>query len=151
RMLTILRAALTHAWRRERVPSDAAWRRLKMFRGTMQSRARFLPLDECQRLLNAADPDFREIVYAGLYTGCRWSELRNLAPGDVNSAAGTVTIHRSKSGKGRHVVLNGDGVRFFETAVAKAGQRAHLFVRADGKPWGSNWQVPLMKAASERA
>jgi integrase len=117
----------------------------------MRSRARILTLDEFQRMINAADADFREIVLAGLHTGARWGELRRLSPSDYNSAAGTLTIQRSKSGKGRHVVVNDDGARFFEQAVAKAVHRSHLFVRADGKPWGGNWQVPLMKAASERA
>ena len=88
---------------------------------------------------------------AGLVTGCRYSELCRLAPGDFNADALTLTIHTSKSGKPRHVVLADDGVAFFEQAVAKAGSRSHLFVRADGAPWRTSWQIRPMVAACARA
>lgn len=152
RVFGILKAALNLAWRRHRVASDQAWRRVKPFKGVTASRARYLQLDECRRLLIAAnDDDFRDMVEAGLYSGARWSELCRLKARDFNRDAGTVAVQLSKSSKARHIILNDDGAHFFTQAVARAHNREFLFVRADGQPWRTSWQIRLMKGACERA
>jgi integrase len=153
RVFGILKAALNRAWHDHKVASDQAWRRVKPFKGVTASRARYLQLDECRRLLNAAnDGDhFRDMVEAGLHSGARWSELCRLKPRDFNHDAGAIAVHLSKSRKARHIILNDDGVQFFAKAVARAHNREFLFVRADGEPWGTSWQIRLMKAACERA
>jgi integrase len=149
----ILKAALNMAWRNHKVASDEAWRRVKPFKGVTASRARYLQLDECRRLLNAANDgdDFRDMVEAGLHSGARWSELCRLKPRDFNHDAGIIAVHLSKSRKARHIILNEDGAHFFAQAVARAHNREFLFARADGEPWGTSWQIRLMKAASARA
>jgi integrase len=153
RVFGILKAALNRAWHDHKVASDEAWRRVKPFKGVTASRARYLQLDECRRLLNAASDsdDFRDMVEAGLHSGARWSELCRLKPRDFNYDAGTIAVHLSKSRKARHIILNDDGVQFFAQAVARAQNREFLFVRADGEPWGTSWQIRLMKAACARA
>src|SRR5262249_54471675 len=79
RMLGTLRAALNHAYAECRVPSDNAWRgRLKPFRNVAVARKRYLSVPEAQRLLNAAQGDFRALVQAALQTGARYSELTRL-------------------------------------------------------------------------
>jgi hypothetical protein len=80
RVFGILKAALNRVWHDHKVASDQAWRRVKPFKGVTASRVRYLQLDECRRLLNAAnDGDhFRDIVEAGLHSGARWSELCRL-------------------------------------------------------------------------
>lgn len=50
RILTVLKAALNHAWRDGSVHSDEAWRRAKPFRGVDGPRVRYLSADECTRL-----------------------------------------------------------------------------------------------------
>jgi integrase len=153
RVLGILKAALNRAWRNERLHDDKAWRRVKPFKGATASRARYLQLDECRRLINAANDgdDFQDMVEAALHSGARWSELCRLKPRDFNRDAGTVTVQTSKSGKGRHIVLTEEGAAFFVRAVAKARNREFLFVRSDGKPWRTSWQIRPMKRSCERA
>ncbi len=70
RNLTVLKAALNHAWQSGRITgSDEAWRRVKPFRGADAARVRYLQIDECTRLLNACEPDFRRLVRGALVTG----------------------------------------------------------------------------------
>jgi integrase len=152
RVFNILTAALNHAFDQRRVSSNDAWgRRVKKFRGVDAARARYLSVDEAQRLLNACDPSFRLLVRGALETGCRYSELGRLEVGDFNSDAGTVHVRKSKSGKGRHVVLTDDGARFF--ARVSAGQpKSHLmFTRPNGRAWGPSNQGAHMAQANEHA
>ena len=105
RVLTILKAALNHAFQEGHVASDDAWRRVKPFRGVDAAVVHFLSGDECRRLVNACDGAFRNIVKGALLTGCRYGELVRLQVADFNAYAGTVTVRESKAGKPRHVAL----------------------------------------------
>ena len=58
-----------------RVGSDLAWRRVKPFREVDTPVVRFLDTSECQRLVNACEGDFRNLVRGALLTGCRYGEL----------------------------------------------------------------------------
>jgi integrase len=151
RIFTVLKAALNKAWRDDKVASDKAWRSVQPFKGADVSRARYLQSPECQRLINAATEDFRQMVRAGLHTGCRWGELCRLTTNDFNEDAGTLAIRTSKSGRPRHVVLTDQGARFFAEAVARAHGRQVLFTRADGEAWRASWQTRPMKLACRAA
>jgi len=106
RILGTLRAALNHASAECRVPSDNAWRgRLKPFRNVAVARKRYLTVAEGQRLLNAAEGDFRNLAQAALQTGARYSELTRLKVHDFDRPSGTVGIAKSKAGKPRRVYL----------------------------------------------
>lgn len=150
RVLTILKAALNHAWREGHVASDDEWRRVKLFTGTVAARVRFLTIDECRRLENAADSDFRPMITAGLHTGCRFSELTRLTAGCL-SDNGTLHITRSKSGKPRHIVLTDEGVKFFQRMSAGLASDDLLFRARNGGSWNRSTQHLPMRAASERA
>lgn len=101
RVLTILKAALNHAWREGKAASDAEWRRVLPFKGVNIARVRYLTVTEAQRLVNASPPAFRALVQAALQTGARYSELGRLRVEDFNRDAGTVAIRESKTGKPR--------------------------------------------------
>ena len=119
RLLAILRAALTHAWREGRVASDHAWRRVKLFENVASARVRYLTVAEGKRLINACgDTDFRNLVRAALETGCRYGELGRLNVADFNPDSGTLAILKSKTGKARHVVLTDEGAAFFAELCA---------------------------------
>src|SRR5215831_7745551 len=62
RILTVLKAALNHAWKSGHVASDDAWRRVKPFRAVETARVRYLSEAECVRLVNACEPAFRNLV-----------------------------------------------------------------------------------------
>ncbi len=151
RILGVLKAALNVAWRTDKVGNDKAWRAVKPYKGADASRARYLTTDDCRRLINASSEDFRDLVWAALHTGARYGELCRLTASDFNPDSGTVAVRISKTGKPRHVVLTEDGIEFFTQAVARAGNRAHLFTRADGEAWAKSWQARPMKAACAAA
>lgn len=152
RVLTILKAALNYALDEGHVKSNDAWgRRLKPFRQVDAARTRFLDLAEARRLINAADPDFRRLVQAGLCTGARFGELARLTVADFNRDAGTLAIWQSKGGKPRHVYLTDEGVRHFkELAQGRAGDEIMLR-KADGTAWQKSEQSRPMAAAVARA
>jgi integrase len=151
RIVAILKAALTHAYREGRVTSDEAWRRVKLFENATATRIRYLSVAEAQRLLNTCEPDFRNLVQAALLTGCRYGELCRLTVSDFNPDSDTLAIHQSKSGKPRHVVITEEGAEFFrKLCVGRAGDEV-LLPKSNGKPWGPSHQIPLMVAAGGRA
>lgn len=150
KVFTILKAALNHAFGENKIASDEAWRRVKPFQDVDVPRVRFLDHDECVRLVNASALDFRKLVRAALYAGCRYGEIIRFRVGDFNPEAGTVQVRESKSGKPRHVVLTVEGQEFFKNETAgRAGDKT-LFLREDGEPWGaSHQQRPLADACSK--
>jgi integrase len=115
RILGMLKAALNFAVADEKV-SEGPWRRVKPFKGVDVARTRYLSIAECQRLLNACDPEFRKLVHALLLTGCRYQEIARLTVADVD--IGTLYIQTSKAGKPRHVWLTDEGRLFFEQLAA---------------------------------
>src|SRR6516162_9016885 len=152
RVLTMLKAALNHAFDEGHVSNRDAWgRKLKPFRDVEVARVHYLDVAQARRLVNAADPDFRPLVRAALETGCRYSELTRLEVADFNQDAGTLAIRKSKSGKPRHVVLTPEGADFFRTHCAGRGRGTLMFRRGDGEPWRKSEQARPMRAACERA
>jgi integrase len=143
RMLATLKSALNLAFREGKVPNDAAWRRVSLFKNVVKAKARYLSLAECERLLNACEPDFRLLVRGALETGARYGELCRMVCGDFNPDAGTVHVHKSKSGEERHIILTEDGAEFFRSLVAGQPGTAPMF----GKQWGPDMQRHRMKDA----
>jgi integrase len=151
RILTVLKSALNHAWKSGLVTSDDAWRRVKPFRAVETARVRYLSEAECVRLVNSCQPAFRNLVWAAVLTGCRYSELASLCAADFNPDAGVVTVRDSKAGKPRHVVLTEEGQRLFATLTAGKVRSDPVFTRDDGGVWGKSHQLRPMQEASQRA
>jgi integrase len=150
RTLTTLRAALNLAYREGKVPSDAAWRRVRAFKGVDAARLRYLTTDECKRLINACPGDFRMLVVAALQTGMRYGELSRLQARDFNLDSGTIAVRQSKSGKSRHVVLTDEGAALFrQWCAGKAG--GDLILTHGGETWGKSHQDIPMRLACTRA
>jgi integrase len=151
RVLTILKAALNHAWNEGEVPSDDAWRRLRPFKDADSARVRYLTEDECTRLVNSTDPGFRPMVQAALLTGCRYSELASLVVADYSSDAGAIQVRITKSGKPRHVILTADGQSYFDSLTAGREPEELMFRKANGNPWGRSHQTRPLRSACEHA
>jgi integrase len=147
RCLGLLKAALNYAWREKKVGSNDAWQRVELFRGVDIPRARYLSVSEAQRLINAAQGEFRTLVEAALQTGARYQELAQLRVGDFNSDAGTLHIRKTKTHKDRHIVLTDEGREFFgQLAVGRAKSEPLL-----GREWKPSWQAPLILEACKNA
>lgn len=152
RILAVLKAILNRAFQDGMVSDDTAWRRVKPFENADEPVTRFLTAAESTRLVNACAADFRPLVKAALFTGCRCGELTRLRVADVNTDTAAIYVNsEAKSGKGRHVPLSDDGLDFFRSAVAGKVGSEHVFTRADGAPWGKNHHVRPLKEACARA
>jgi integrase len=146
RILTVLKAALNHAWREGKAPSDESWRRVAPFREADAARVRYLNRDECRRLVNASPEAMRMIVRGALLSGARYSELARMHVADFHRDSGTLLVRTSKAGKVRHIELTGEGLDFFNEITAGRGAAEILFHRA-GAAWGkSHQQRPLVDA-----
>ena len=151
RVLTILKAALNHAWRDQKISTDQAWRALKPFAQADAARIRYLTVEEAKRLLNATSARFHDLVHAALLTGCRSGELAALQAGDFNPDSGTLQVRTSKSGKGRHVVLTDEGLGFFGRLAAGQPTRAILLPTEAGTRWAKSQQSRPMTDACKAA
>jgi integrase len=146
RILTVLKAVLNHA-RREGHTSDAPWSEARPFREVGAARVRYLTDKEAARLVNACPPEFRQLVTAGLLTGCRYGELTTLLARDYSPDSGTLHIRSSKSGKPRHVVLTDEGKKFFARAVVGKARDDLILTHRDGHAWNkSEAQRPMAGA-----
>jgi integrase len=154
RVLTILKAGLNEKWREgdERVSENReAWQPVRPLEGAESGRIRYLDANEIKRLVNACDPDFRDLVLAAFYTGARYGELCRMRAADLQLESGSVRIPQSKGGKTRTIFLNDEGMRLFgELAAGRTGDDL-LFLRSDGEPWGNHQQIRRIRAACEAA
>ena len=146
-----LRAALNLAYNDGKVPSNQAWRSIKKFEGVDRSRDRFLSLDECKRLINAASGEFKPMVAAALQTGARYSELCDLKVADFRANSQTVFIAHSKTKRSRHVVLTDEGINLFKNLAAGRRGNDPMIRRDDGLAFNTSQQVRRMKDACEIA
>lgn len=146
RVLTVLKAALNHAYHEGRAANDAAWRNVKPFREVDAARVRYLSDSECKRLVNATSGNFRALVKAALYTGCRYGEITKLRVVDFNPDARAIHVRLSKGGKSRHVFLDDEGLTFFtQLAAGKPGE--NLLLSRGGREWRPSEQArPLSEA-----
>ena len=151
RVLTILKAALNHAFNEGRIGSDDSWRKVKPFREVDAAVVYFLSADECRRLLNSCQEAFRNLVKGALLTGCRYGELTRMKAADFNAEAGTITVRESKAGKPRHVALTDEGRDLFGQLTAGKLSRQLIFTRDDGGAWGKSHQVRPLEEACARA
>jgi integrase len=149
RVLTSLKAALNKAFRDGLVDDDTAWRRVRAFAAVDAARPGFLSIDECQRLIAAAEGGFRNLVHAALLTGCRYGELCALECRDY--AHGKLNIKQSKTGKPRWVVLTPEGQQFFRTLTAGRPGSDRILIRDDGRYWTKSDQAYPMREACARA
>jgi integrase len=150
-VLTLLKAALNHAFRMGQVADDTAWRRVRPFQKVSAARVRYLVDDEARRLANACPPDLRALVTAALLTGARYGELAALRAHDFDDANGTVHIAQSKGGKARHVALTDEGRAFFRRAATGRAGDGILLPRAGGRRWNKSEQFRPMREACAAA
>ena len=139
RILTVLRAALNHAFKENRVANKAAWERITAFREVDVPKVRYLTVEECKCLIDACPSDFRALVRAALYTGCRYGELTAMRVDAFNPHANTIHVERSKSGKGRYIPVTDEGAAFFASVAGDRKANESLFIHAEGRKEDEAW------------
>jgi integrase len=151
RDMTVLKAALTVAFRNGKAASDNAWRKVKPFGNVERAKLRTLSDDEARRLVNACDPAFRAMVQAALLTGARYQEIAGAKVVDLNMSAGTLWLTDTKADRPRVCYLEAEGLGLFtQAALGKAGDGL-LFPRPDGGRWGASQQARFLRKACDVA
>jgi len=155
RIVNIVKAALNHAFADEanRIPTDAAWRRLKPFKDAARAREDHFDAAQVRVLIAKAatfDASLATLMEAGYLTGARYGELTALTCGDFDARTGTLSIRRGKTGA-RHVTLSQEAVALFKRLTSKRPARAVLLPRQDGAPWQPKQQLYPFKRAAKLA
>ena len=141
--LSLLKAALNHAYHEDKVKELGAWRKVKPHAGVNVPRSVYLDVAECKRLVNAAQGDFRVLVRAALETGARISELSRLRVRDFNRDAGTLHVRKSKTNKDRHILLTQPGRDFFAGLIVGKTDTDLML----GRAWSpAQYKIPLIEA-----
>jgi len=151
RIFAPLKAALNRAFNDGKVPDDTAWRRVKPFPKVSVARIRYFAKPEIEKLLRTAEPWFRSVLQAALFTGARWSEIHRMKVRDVDLESGTVHIPETKSGRPRYIHLTDDGLRFFARQCAGKALLDTLFLNQHGRPLGPSHQIRPMAETCAKA
>jgi integrase len=150
RTLTMIKAALNRAFDDDdnKIPSNAAWIRVKSFEDVGRGRKLYLSIDQTVRLLNGvgAGTALYKLTAGAFTTGARPGELVGAKVGDFDKAARTLTINAGKTGE-RTMWLNSEGLALLTQITAGRKLDEPLFLKDDGTPWKSDWNRPLKKAA----
>lgn len=151
RIMTPLKAALNRAFEDGRVSDDSAWRRVKPFRKVSVARIRYFTKPEVEALLGAAEPWFRAVMQAALFTGARWSEVYQMRVRDVDLGSGTILIPETKGGRPRYIHLSDDGAGFFARQCAGKDLGSPVFLNQHGRRLGPSHQIRPMSETCRRA
>jgi integrase len=149
RVLTVLKAALNHAWRNGKTEDPGAWRKVRPFEDVDAPKIAHLSEGQAFNLLESASEDFRPMARAALLTGCRYGELCRLKVADLRD--GQLFIGQTKTGKSRYVPLSAGGLDFFKTQTSGKSRNDLLLTHSDGGYWDRSHQIRPMRAACQVA
>jgi integrase len=152
RDMTVLRAALNKALLQGDALTDRAWRAaLRPSRGADNRRNLYLDRAQRRALIDALPADAAAFVRGLCLLPLRPGALAALLAGDFDARRSELMIMRDKEGAGRSILLPREVVVFFKEQSRNKLPTAHLFTRADGKPWNRDtWKIPI-KAAARKA
>jgi len=148
RYLGDLLAALNLAYTNKWVESDKAWSSITKFADATGSRDTILDAEQQSRLLNAATPELRPVVFAALLTGSRpgpilrW-KVKAFRPLDRAVAVGWDKRHNRE----RLAPLSDEAIAVFHHICRDRDPEEPMFVKANGKPWGRNHYARPFKEA----
>ncbi len=151
RIFNDVNAMLSLAYVNGKVSSKAAWETVKKFENVGISKNAYLSVDEAKLFINSCAPDFRNLVQAGLATGCRYMELATLKVSGYDPQNHSISLIQGKTQKLKHVFLTTEESAFF--ADLARGKRANdlILTQANGKPWIKSSQQSRMRTALRAA
>ncbi len=139
KVLDLLKGALRSAFDEGRITNEFAWRPVKGFPHVAKNRIDYLSWTQAKRLVDAARPDLRRLILAGLYTGCRVAELYRMTAGDLLEERMAIYVHPVKSYRGRTIALPDEGYHFFKSLARGRGKQDLLLLRQSGDPWSTSY------------
>jgi integrase len=147
-------AALNSALATGKVNANPMNWKLAPFENAEVARSEYLTEAQQREFVAAcsAEPDFQNLVLAGLHTGCRLGELARLRVNDFVASSNTVYVEQSKSGNPRHVFLDEQAAQFCKRLASHRGPDELLLPRKhrpDERATKGLEHVSRVKAAKE--
>jgi len=107
RLMATLKHAFSKAVEWEMVEEETLKRvrRVKLLQENNR-RLRFLSKDECQRLIDCAEPHLKPILIMALNTGMRKSEVLTLIWDNIDLTHGFILLDKTKNGERREIPIN---------------------------------------------
>jgi integrase len=139
-LIGTIRQALLMAWENGHVENERAWRCIRYLPNVDRPRIIFANRQECRRLVDACAPDLRSLVLAGLYSGCRISELQLMTVGDYVAERYGLNVPLVKTRRPRFVFLPDEGCELFEVLSTGRTVDKPMFVRSDGRSWSNDYR-----------
>ena len=95
-----------------------------------------LTIGQCCALVARARPDLSRLLRAGLYTGCRISEVYALQARDVQRNRPALHVGHQKTLRNRFVTLSPEAHAFFLELASEAASETDILLKRDnGRPW----------------
>ncbi len=149
RILSYFKAALNHAFNKDIIGTDKAWRRVKAFENVGTARKVILDDKQVERLLNKTIGGFHDLIKSGLLTGARYGEIAQAKVADLDIAEGT--LHLSGKTGSRDVYLSDTALLHFKNLAKGKLPTAYIHTKDDGQPWGRSHQTRPMQSAVKAA
>ena len=153
RALGDIKAALTHTLGFNGASSSQEWDLAKPYGDVDKSReGRSMSSAEGVRFLNECSPEVRPLVFGGLLIVARYGELRKLKVGDFYPKRKQVHVRKEYTGKQkteRYIGLTDEAVTVVLEICRGRDPEEHMFLRANGKPWGKSQQNRPIKDSAE--
>jgi integrase len=146
----ILKVSFSYAWDAGKIETDRPIRCLKRISVVHTPRLLFLNRNECRALLAKCTPALRNLVLAGLYSGCRVGELAQLRAEDVGHQIFGLRMAAFKRSPARFVFLPDEGMAFFLRMIEGKRPKDHVFLSDRGKIWRRQ-HTNLFRRAVEQA
>jgi integrase len=143
-------AVLNYALETGKVNANPMTWKIKPFENADVARAAFLTEAQQRVFVTACgdEPEFQNLVLAGLHAGCRLGELGRLRVRDFVDSSKTVYVEKGKSGKSRHVFLDEEGTQFFKRLAGDRIPDELLLLPSNGE---EGWNKDDVKKPMRRA
>jgi integrase len=148
REMSMVRAALNKVLAHGTPDTERAWQEaLRPIRNASRQRTLYLDRDQRRTLLQQVSPEVEPFVRTLCLLPLRPGAVAHLTAGDFDRRTFELTIGKDKSGKPRRILvpLEVGSVLAEQTKDKLPG--AHLFIRANGKPWTFEFWGALIKKA----
>ena len=143
---------MNYAVKKKLIATDTVWRlALRPYSGVDGPTVRYLELDQCKALQEAAEADFRPLIIAALFTGGRYGSLRHLKVKDIDFRARNALFRVTKSGKKQAVRLTAAACKFLKDQIDGKPANDYVFVKASGEQWKKSDQSRRMIEACAKA
>jgi len=126
---------------------DNPVRRVKFFNEKDRGRTRYLTQSEKERLLAVCPPFTRRVVLMALKTGMRQAEILNLRWSDIDFNANQITLHKTKSGKIRHIPIHPDVSTVLQSLPK--GREYVFFEDSEARSWHGKRRVDFEAALDQ--